>query len=262
MTQRIHGTSKARQEPLYDLDIPTPSHAELARTLAVTRQSGTLCTLSQICPGYPHGSLVTLAWQGARPILLMSDLAEHTKNLRADPRCSLMVSQSDGQDPLALGRLTAVGRAKIVAQDDEAARQAYLSAHPQAKYYSDYSDFCFWEISVEQVRYIGGFGRMSWVQGQDWAHASPDPLREQVAGICEHMNQDHHRALVDYCKAFSKAGQVEQVKMTHVDRYGFEMSVNTPEGWRPVRIAFEAPCETPDQVRAALVRMAKAARAS
>ena len=74
------------------------------------------------------------------------------------------------------------------------------------------------------------------------------------------MNADHADALVLYCKAFSKATDITSATMTGVDRYGFEMSAKTPEGPRPVRVAFAAPVSTPEEVRATLVAMVKDAR--
>lgn len=207
--------------------------------------------------------MVTLAWDEHRPTFLISELAEHTKNLRADPRASLMVSQSDGSDPLALGRLTALGPVALVPEGKalERAKAAYLAVHPDARHYCDFSDFNFWQLDVQRVRYIGGFGRMSWVEGSDWAKAQPDPLRDAAPGIIDHMNEDHHSAMLFYCHAFTRATQAEQVKMTGVDRYGFEMSVQTPQGWRPLRLAFSKQCTRADEVRAALVEMVKEARA-
>lgn len=262
MTSGIHGTARARQEPLYDTEIPTPTHAECARTLVMGKHSGTLCTLSLACEGYPHGSLVTLAWDEGRPTFLISELAEHTKNLRGDPRASLMISQSDGTNPLALGRLTTLGQAKVLAPGPalEQAKAAYLKAHPDARYYCDYTDFNFWQLNVQKVRYIGGFGRMSWFSGEAWAQATPDPLLDQAQGIIDHMNEDHHDAMLAYCHAFTKATQAETVKMTGVDRYGFEMSVETSEGWRPLRLPFGQTCEDATQVRKALVDLVKQAR--
>jgi putative heme iron utilization protein len=74
------------------------------------------------------------------------------------------------------------------------------------------------------------------------------------------MNADHADALVLYCKAFSKATDIPSAKMTGVDRYGFEMSAKTPEGPRPVRVAFPKPVTTPAEVRAALIAMLNDAR--
>ena len=78
-------------EPLYDVNIPTPTHAERARTLVAQISTGTLCTLALEPEGYPYGSFVTVAFDNGNPIFLISGLAEHTKNLEGDPRASLLV---------------------------------------------------------------------------------------------------------------------------------------------------------------------------
>ena len=114
---------------------------------------------------------------------------------------------------------------------------------------------------MESIRYIGGYGRMSWVEAADWYAAEADPLASSAAGVIEHMNQDHSEALLLYCKAFSQATNITTASMTGVDRYGFEMSVGTPEGRRPVRLAFGQAVATSDEVRAALISMLQEARA-
>jgi heme iron utilization protein len=247
-------------EPLYDLDIPTPTHAERARTLAAQISTGTLCTLAQEPVGYPYGSFVTVAFDGGAPIFLISRLAEHTKNLERDPRASLLVAEGGSADPLANGRVTMIGRCTRIEGEGDSARSAFLATHPNATYYADFRDFAFWRLHVASVRYIGGYGRMSWVSEAEWQTAEPDPLGPSAAGTIAHMNADHADALVLYCKAFSRATEVSAACMTSVDRYGFEMSAQTGEGPRPVRLAFAAPVSTPDEARGALISMLKDAR--
>jgi putative heme iron utilization protein len=132
--------------------------------------------------------------------------------------------------------------------------------HPNASYYADFRDFGFWQLRVEHVRYIGGYGRMSWIAAADWRAAEPDPLGPSSAGIIAHMNADHSDAIVLYCRAFSKATEITSATMTSVDRYGFEMSAMTPDGPRPVRLAFDRTVSTPEDVRAVLISMVKDAR--
>src|ERR671918_1589625 len=91
-------------EPLYDVNVPTPTHAERARTLVARISTGTLCTLALEPEGYPYGSFVTVAFESGDPIFLISRLAEHTKNLERDSRASLMVAEGGSADPLANGR--------------------------------------------------------------------------------------------------------------------------------------------------------------
>ncbi len=259
-----HGSTKGRsQELLYDPKIPTPTHAERAVTLVAQAKTGTLSTLSVEPTGFPYGSFVTFGFEDGSPIFLISELAEHTKNLRGESRCSLLVAEPGEGDPLARGRVTMVGRCRELQAGAEqvAAREAFLSANPRASYYVDFTDFSLWKLDVEQVRYIGGYGRMSWVDAADWSAAEPDPMSVHAPGIVQHMNEDHPDALVLYCKAFSKAQRVEEATMVGIDRYGFEMSAMTPEGPRPIRVAFDAPISSPGDSRDRLVELAKRARA-
>lgn len=248
------------EEPLYDVNVATPTHAERARTLADQASTGTLCTVALDPEGYPYGSFVTVAFDEGRPVFLLSALAEHTKNLQRDPRASFLLAENRSEDPLANGRVTVLGGCRQVPGDDVSARSAFLAVHPNAAYYADFGDFGFWRLDVESVRYIGGYGRMSWVDKTDWHVADPDPLGRSAEGVIAHMNADHSDALVDYCRAFSRATDVTSVSMTGVDRYGFEMSAVTADGPRPIRLAFAAPVESPDAARQALIEMLKHAR--
>ena len=249
-----------KPEPLYDMDVPTPTHAERARTLVAQISTGTLCTLALEPQGYPYGSFVTVAFDNGNPIFLISGLAEHTKNLERDPRASLLVAERGSADPLANGRVTMIGPCTRVEWDGGGARAAFFAAHPNSAYYADFRDFAFWKLHVEYVRYIGGYGRMSWISQADWQAAEPDPLGASAAGIIAHMNADHTDAMVLYCRAFSKATDVTSARMTGVDRYGFDMSATTTEQPRPVRLAFPKPVSTPEEARAALISMVKDAK--
>jgi heme iron utilization protein len=258
---RGHATPRrAEEEPLYDPSVPTPSHAERARTLVEQHATGALATLALDPEGHPYGSFVTFALAGAAPVFLFSELAEHTRNLRGDGRASLMVAESVREDPLANGRVTLVGVCRAVAEGGRDAQDAYLERFPGAAYYAGYRDFGFWRLEVESARYIGGYGRMSWVPGEEWAAARSDPLAPHAAAIVGHMNADHPEALALLCRAFSRATEAESAVMTGIDRYGFELSVATAAGRRPVRLAFEAPVTTPGEARQALVAMVSAAR--
>jgi putative heme iron utilization protein len=261
MTEDRHAQpSGSAAEALYDVNMPTPTHAERARTLVARIPTGTLCTLALEPEGYPYGSFVTVAYDLGNPVFLISRLAEHTSNLEQDPRASLLVAEGGADDPLANGRVTMLGLCTPVAEDGGRARASFLAVHPNAAYYVDFSDFAFWMLRVNAIRYIGGYGRMSWISQGDWHAAEADPLAPYAAGVIAHMNADHADALVLYCKAFSKATDITSATMTGVDRYGFEMSAKTAAGPRPVRVAFARPVSTPEEVRATLVAMAKDAR--
>ena len=263
MTNDAHARPRGEtEEPLYDTTCATPTHAERAKTLVSRARTSSLCTIAREPEGYPYGSFVTFALDGGSPVLLISRLAEHTSNLAADPRASLLVTEAVQTDPLANGRVTLLGRGTLADEHSrESAKRAFLAAHPNAAYYAGYGDFSWWRLDVESVRYIGGYGRMSWVSREEWLAAEPDPLAAHAAGIIEHMNGDHAATMLDYCRAFTRAQDARSAGMTGVDRYGFEMSVTTGKGPRPVRLAFSRPVATPDEARAELVALARKARA-
>ena len=255
------GKRRPKQELLYDPDVPTPSHAELARTLVDSAQSGTLCTLSVEPEGYPYGSLVTFAVHNGDPIFLVSQLAVHTKNLNASERASLLVAEAGPDNPLALGRVTLVGKCQpIPTEEREAVKKVFLEKNPQAAFYVDFGDFTFFRLRVEAVRYIGGFGRMSWVSTSDWYTAEPDPIAPIAAPIISHMNDDHADVMVLYCQELSKATDTTEATMVGVDRYGFEMSAVTGDGPRPIRLAFSKTVSNANEIRAEMVALAKQVR--
>lgn len=246
-----------REEPLTPPTTKAPTHAERARTLVALQRTGALATLDP--QGSPHVSYVTFALDGGDPVFLFSRLATHTQHLEGDPRASLLVHESRAADPLANGRVTLLGRCERLVEASEA-RRAFLERQPESSYYVDFADFGFFRLRVERVRYIGGYGRMSWVDAEAWHEASPDPLAEHADAIVAHMNDDHADALVAYARAFTRAVAPSDVRMTGVDRYGFDLSVKVGTGRRPARIAFEQEVTTPEAVRHALVRLVARAR--
>ncbi|HWD09772.1 MAG TPA: pyridoxamine 5'-phosphate oxidase family protein, partial [Actinomycetota bacterium] len=180
---------------------PEPSHAERARTLVAAQSRGALSTIGLSPAGTPFGSVITYGLDPeGQPWFFVSTMAEHTRNLAADPRSSLLVVEPTpaGADPLASGRVTLLGRVEAVTDDAEreAARAGYLAANPAA-FYVDYGDFRCLRLVVSDIRYVGGFGRMSWVDLAGYRQAQPDPLASSGEQIIGHMNADHAGALVE-----------------------------------------------------------------
>jgi putative heme iron utilization protein len=243
-----------------------PSHAERCRTLVTGETRGALSTLAADPAGYPYGSVVSfgLADDGD-PLFFVSTMAEHTQNALRDPRGSLLVTEPvpEGADPLASGRVTLLGLLSPVADEDrEVARTRYLAANPAASYYIDFGDFTFLRLAVDHIRYVGGYGRMSWVDAASYAAAEPDPLADAAAGIIEHMNADHAEAQVLFCHHFAGLADTTSASMSAVDRYGFDMVAVSAEHRTPVRLAFAEECTTGDEVRKAMVAMVAEARAA
>jgi putative heme iron utilization protein len=142
-----------------------PGHAEV-RDLLEAESVGLLSTISVHRAGFPYGSLTpfALSARGA-PLLLLSGLAAHTKNLLADPRACLFVGdRTAAEDPLAGARASLLGRAVRVGVADEGeARARYVARHPRAGAYFELRDFALWELVVEEARLISGFGSMRWL---------------------------------------------------------------------------------------------------
>jgi putative heme iron utilization protein len=245
---------------------PEPTHAERARTLVAGANRGILSTMALEPAGYPFGSVATYAIDDAgRPIVFVSTMAEHTRNAAADPRASLIVTEDfpAGSDPLAAGRVTLVGDLlEVGAEERPAVRDRYLAANPASAYYIDFGDFSFWRLEVRSVRYVGGYGRMSWVEASDYAGADADPLAGQAAlGIIEHMNADHADSLVLFARVFGGRADATEATMTAVDRYGFDVVVGGPSGRAALRLGFDAPVATAAAVRPAMIDLVLRARA-
>lgn len=239
---------------------PEPSHAERARTLVAGATRGALSSIGLNPPGTPFGSVVTYGLDPVgQPCFFVSTMAEHTRNLLADPRASLLVVEDTpaGADPLASGRVTLLGSVAQVTDPAEraASRAGYLTANPAA-FYVDYGDFLCMRLSVTAIRYVGGFGRMSWVDPAGYAAAQADPLVGSAAGIISHMNADHSAALVALCHHFAGRGDVVAASMTAVDRYGFEVVATLGEQRRQaLRIGFRTEQASPQGVRRELIGM-------
>jgi len=204
----------------------------------------------------PYG----LDYQG-RPIFLISTMAMHTQNLRADPRASLLVTQSDsGGDVLGASRVTLIGDVVPIEESEVAeARKVYLARYENSKYWVDFEDFSFYRMKAVDVYYVGGFGVMGWVNAAEYGQAQPDPLSDTADGIVQHMNADHKDALVLLTRVFSGIG-AEEVEMTSVDRLGFHVRAKAQEGVRGARIAFLREVRDSAETRKVMVEMVQQAR--
>jgi putative heme iron utilization protein len=242
--------------------LPEPSHAERTRTLLSLATVGTLSSVSRKHSGFPFGSLMPYALDPAgRPIFLISNMAMHTQNLKADPRCSLFVSQAspDG-DPLGAARATLIGNAQPVEENDLASvREQYLARHPNSRYWVDFADFGFFRLEIIDVYYVGGFGVMGWVAAEDYATAAPDPLAEAAPGILAHMNADHVDSMIQLVRAHAQL-EATEATMTSVDRLGFHLRLKTAEGMKGARINFPREVATSKETREVLVAMVRQIR--
>lgn len=232
--------------------------AEAKRLLRATR-TGALATLDPHT-GYPFASLVTVATDfDGSPLLLMSQLSTHTRNLDADPRCSVLLSQGGKGDALAHPRLTVVGRAiKQVADPDRArVRARFLARHPKAALYADFGDFGFWRLAVEGGHLNGGFAKAADYAAGDLLTdvAGAEALMAAEESAVTHMNEDHKEALALY--ATKLAGEAEgRWRATGLDPEGMDLA----SGDLTARLLFPQRIAGPGDLRTTLVALAEAAR--
>jgi heme iron utilization protein len=222
VTVRDHGDAGDGRSTPPPLQPPVgsarPSAAEQARTIAAAGNAGTLATLT--ADGDPWASFVAYGLLGGKPVLCLSNLAEHGRNLAGDPRASLsIVAASSDSDPLASSRITLAGLvSQPSATDRDAVRAAYVDAVPAARVFLDFSDFTLWVLEVQRVRWVGGYGRMDSATGE-----YPD---------------------------------TETAVCTAIDRYGLDTRVTTPRGIAYARVGFQQRLDSPDQLRSATVELA------
>jgi heme oxygenase (biliverdin-IX-beta and delta-forming) len=205
--------------------------------------------------GAPYASLVLLAHDhDASPLLLLSDLAQHSRNIAAEPRVSLLLDGTAGySDPLAGPRLSIQGRAAATADPDLLAR--FTSRHPASAGYAGFGDFRLYRVAVERAHLVAGFGRIRWVDGADFRFADGAALAGVERAVLDHMNADHADALALYAtRLLGRSG--DGWRMTGIDPEGIDLR---REG-EIARLDFPAPVTTAAAVRQALVRLADEAR--
>ncbi|CQD22666.1 heme iron utilization protein [Mycobacterium europaeum] len=260
---RDHGDPGDRPSAPPPLRPPTndarPSAAEQARTIAAATNAATLATLT--VDGDPWASLVAYGLLDGMPVLCVSSLAEHGRNLVGDPRASLSIVAAGGDtDPLARSRITLAGLvAKPTGSGRDKARAAYLDSVPAARSYLDFNDFSLWVLRVQRVRWVGGYGRMDSATGDQYAAASPDPIAPAAARARAHLNADHADALAAMARTFGGYPDTDSAMCTGVDRYGLDLRVDTPRGTAYARVGFPARLDSVDQLRSAAADLARAA---
>jgi putative heme iron utilization protein len=223
------------------------------RQLLRAHRYGALSTLSKKFNGHPFGSITPyLVDHDGSLLILISTLAEHTKNILADPRVSLITHSQDNPHIQAQGRVTVMGEARMVAERAETGRR-YLRYFPEAKAYFAMHDFSFYRIVPEAIRYIGGFGNIHWVNAQDYL-VPACPLIDQEDGVIAHMNSDHQEALRNCCRHFHRH-EAAQVEMLGMDCDGFDVRADE----NVLRFDFAELVLDAQRAREALVDMARQA---
>jgi len=230
-----------------------------ARRLIRAAKGATLATAAE---GQPFASLVTpAAAPDLTPLLLLSSLSEHTRQLRAEPRCALLFTgASEGANPQTAPRVTVTGLAEPVPESEVPALKArWLARHPYAAMYADFGDFALWRVRPGGALLVGGFARATRLRLADLlpeagavaalAAAEPD--------IIAHVNGDHADAVAAIARGLL-GGAPGAWRLTSVDADGCDLAQEETV----LRLAWPAPVSDADEVRRALVLAAREGRAT
>jgi putative heme iron utilization protein len=231
-----------------------------ARKLLREARSGALATLMP-GTGDPYCSLVNVATDPAgAPLMLLSTLAIHTKNLLADRRVSLMLDERKEGDPLQGARVMLTGSCskKTESSAVSMAASAYLRRHPDAEQFANFQDFGFYRIDIARAHLVAGFGRIVDLQPADILTdvADAQPLIEAEAGAIEHMNADHAEACRLYATKLLGAADGDW-RCVGIDPDGLELQ----NGRTALRLPFAQRVTAPGPLRAVLKQLAEQARA-
>jgi len=254
----VHGETLATvPAEISELGMETTTAGAEARQLLLRDYQGVLSTLSVAVSGYPFGSVVPycLDRQG-RPIILISRIAQHTKNILADPKVSLIAIERGVDDIQTAGRLTLLADAARIPPEDQDAPERYYRYFPESRDYHKTHDFDFHRLEPVRARYIGGFGDIHWLEPNRLLLPNPFTGEEEL-GMVRHMNEDHTEAMQRYClNAGLALPEAVTPVMTGIDAEGFHLRL----GARIVRFEFPSPVQSPMEVRQALVAMARVPR--
>ncbi len=234
------------------------SPARACRRLIRDTRSAALAT-AMPRKGWPYASLVTVACDtDASPILLLSQLSDHTRNLGADGRASLLFeAASRRSNPQTGPRVSVMGRVEPSA--DERLARRFLARHPEAERYAGFADFGFYRMTVERAHYVGGFAKAVWIKGRDLLSeaTAAAALALLEDGVLEHMNGDHADAIDLYANVLlGRRGT--GWKMVGIDAEGADLG----RGAQFARLEFETAVHDSGSCRRALSDLAKRARAA
>ncbi len=254
------------QDPSPNPDTPTDVQTD-ARRLMRTMAAGVLASHSVSVEGYPLGSLVPyVLTPESRCVVYVSRIAQHTLNMKRDPRVSLTVAEAalsgaDG-DPQSSGRVSVLGDAKpLEGADLDAARERYETFFPESRGHADVHDFEYWQIDPARVRYIGGFGAIHWIAAGDFVTPRAE-WQDGEGGIVKHMNEDHRDAMALIWQRHQGSRPAEladgdaEPTMLASDPEGFHMRW----GGRIAYVPYRKACETSTDVRKEMVHLTRGAR--
>jgi heme iron utilization protein len=227
---------------------PNLDPAEFARRLLRSRDRGALATSLR---GAPYASLVLVAADfDASPLLLLSDLAQHSRNIAYEPRVSLLLDATEGHpDPLAGPRLTVLGRAEAV--NDRPLLARFIARHPSASLYAGFGDFRLYRVEVERAHLVAGFGRIEWIEASELLFTlDTHVLAAAEPAILAQINDVYADAIAVYVqRVLGRAGS--GWRMTGIDPEGIDLRC----AGETARLDFRSPVLTPEAAHAAFARL-------
>ena len=231
-----------------------PSPAATARRLLRAATTVALATAARSADGWPHASLALVAVDhDASPILLISDLAEHSRNIAADDRVSLLVDGGSGDDSLDAPRVSFRGRAAKSTEPRHRAR--FLARHAAAAEFAGLGDFHVWRVALEGAYFVAGFGRVHRLAASEVLFDAAPALAAAEPDILTHMNGDHGEAVALYASALLGADGGD-ARLIGIDPEGCDIRV----GARVLRLDFDRTIADAQEARDVLVEMAQKAR--
>ncbi len=246
---------------------------------------GTLCTISNVegIEGFPYGSIVPFAIdRSGHPYILVAEIAAHTKNLLNSPKSCLFISHPEPSgDPQSHWRASIIGSfSRIVSpsridelspeklensiqiseEEEENMLVRYCQRVPNAESYLKTHNFFFWKMNnIERVRYIAGFGKICWIEGDELLGAVSDSEIDNVKDeSVEHMNEDHEDAMIAICEGLH-GFKPESVQMTDLDSGGIMMVSQKPE--KSIYSSFNKRIKA-DDLRVEIIKLVKEARSN
>ncbi|MEL6297993.1 MAG: DUF2470 domain-containing protein [Pseudomonadota bacterium] len=226
---------------------------QAAKALARTARSATLAT-AQAGTGWPLASRVNLATDiDGAPVLLISQLSDHFRALETEPRCSLLIGEARGGDPLTHPRLTAFGKGHRIADREQRSRlrTRFLRKHPASELYIDFEDFAFWRVELTEVSLVLGFARAYTFAGDALMSPTTALTAELEADAVAHMNEDHVDAIGNYAEQLGYTD--EGWSLAGLDTEGADLI----RGDEVARFWFDDALKDADALRPTLIRMIK-----
>jgi putative heme iron utilization protein len=229
----------------------TSNKLHAARQLLLQESFGVLSTMSVDVPGYPFGSITPYCVdRECQPIVYISGIAQHTRNIIANPKVSLTIveANSESDDVQARGRLTLMADARPADRADTEIRDRYLRYFPSAVQYEGTHDFSFYRLDLVRARFIGGFGQIFWLTPEELCLRNPFSSQEE-SSIVRHMNKDHAATLATMAGPNSSG----LVTMTGIDAEGFDAI----QSGKKRRFTFDRPVRTVEEARQMLISMSR-----